>query len=284
MDFLKLYKEEKMRARQALLASKNLNATEQKPEITETNSHSLEKSEYCSTESYNAVANVELDMPVEFRLEAMEGMSKYRIGELPTAFYIPDAFDVASEQALIQAISRCGDLGCWKVLSSRRLQLHGMIPQGISESTTMPKWLCSILSNSNLAQLFPPEWVPNNVLINQYEEDQGILHHTDGPAYKDYVIILSLESDCCMTFKPKLRPSEIGVRADGEVMSVLLQRRSLFIFSNDLYTNHMHGISDNPELFVGISCPCANLPHFDNRGDIKIQRSRRTSITIREAL
>ena len=69
-----------------------------------------------------------------------------------------------------------------------------------------------------------------------------------------------------MTFRKKIHTSEIGLNnkqqqktenssgSSGcicdtdDVFSVLLQPRSLFIFSNECYTNYLHGISNQEEL------------------------------------
>lgn len=183
---------------------------------------------------------------------------------MPRLYYLPDVIDPATERSLVDAIDKYGGMGLWKELSSRRLQLYGQLPKGqysiIPDATApIPEWLDNVLSNEALAKLFPVGWRPNNVLINQYDRYQGIMHHTDGPSYKDFVIILSLESDCIMTFKPKLHSVDIGVQSDSDVLSVCLRARSLLIFSEDLYTSFMHGIYENPEPEVNGIVHCANL-------------------------
>ncbi len=253
MDFLKLLREEREKARKFSEKTKTIDI----PTIIATPSISRLTDPELDI-STSTTFNWLIDRSDQFSIE------NYRLFDIPSAYYIPNAIDGSTEQELLALIEKCGESGAWKQLSSRRLQLHGKIPHGVSESTVLPNWLQSLLSNESLASLYPIGWLPNNVLINQYESDQGIMHHTDGPAYKSFVIIISLESECLMTFKPKLSPSEIGIKSDSEIMSICLQPRSIFVFSNDLYSNFMHGISEESEVSIGQTCPCINS-HLINR-------------------
>lgn len=243
---MKLLKEERAKARQ----QRNAPTADHSQPIKDLKSRS------CVEENDKFADNSSSGSIIEVNFHLREGFGdSFRIGTIPSSFYISNAFDEVCEEQLLSAIEWSGNCGDWITLSTRRLQLHGKIPES---KKPMPAWLTTLL-NSNLSNLYPPDFIPNNVLINQYEADQGIMHHTDGPAFKNFVIILSLESDCIMTFKPKLLPSEIGLKPDTEVMAVYLHRRSVFIFSEDLYSHYMHGICDAEEVEIGQSCPCVNL-------------------------
>jgi hypothetical protein len=72
------------------------------------------------------------------------------------------------------------------------------------------------------------------------------------------VAVLSLGSDCVLSLRPNLSPSQIGQHFAGDVSSVVLRRRSLFVFENSAYSAHKHGIEGAPLQVVGENGPCAN--------------------------
>ena len=78
-----------------------------------------------------------------------------------------------------------------------------------------------------------------HVLINEYLPGQGIMAHKDGPLYLNWVVILSLGSGADFEFL--LHPG-----ADPE-QTLYLERRSVLIFSDELYTNWLHRVThSNP--------------------------------------
>lgn len=121
-------------------------------------------------------------------------------------------------------------------------------------------YLLSFIENIDIKSLS----LVDHVLINQYEATEGILHHTDGPVYLDTVAILSLSSSCLMTFRNKFNSEDIGKddSVSEDVFSVLLQPRSLLVFSGIIYTQFMHGIADGTDgicQIVGSTAPCINM-------------------------
>ena len=95
----------------------------------------------------------------------------------------------------------------------------------------------------------------NHILINEYTEMQGILGHTDGPAYEPCTLTLSLASQAVLHFEPIL---STGNNNDGGgnddnysqqptpccERQVWLQANSLVIFTQDLYQHYRHAIRD----------------------------------------
>ena len=69
-----------------------------------------------------------------------------------------------------------------------------------------------------------------------------VVHHTDGPNYTNVSIIISLQTTAILTFRRKLGSHEIGEVDSKDIYSVVLEPRSLLVFSNDLYDNYLHGI------------------------------------------
>ncbi|CAI7838780.1 unnamed protein product, partial [Closterium sp. NIES-53] len=157
----------------------------------------------------------------------------------------------------------------WKNVTGRRLQnwggvLHdkGLIAQ------PLPQWLQSFTSrlSADLRSVFPSPI--NHVLVNEYQEGQGIMPHQDGPAYFPCVAILSLGLPGTMAFSPHQRllecreereggaeeagdgkdemgQEEAGKRdlsGDALVMreSAALPPRSLLVFKDQAYTDYLH--------------------------------------------
>jgi alkylated DNA repair dioxygenase AlkB len=211
-----------------------------------------------------AISDVkELQLNKDIAEDEMFSLDKFKVGDVSSLFYIPNIISLSTEDEMLRLVSSSS----WVSLRTRRLQLWGELPNEMERSNfdksidnKLPKWLRHIADQLHRKHIFPVDLYPNNVLINQYESDQGIMHHTDGPSYSDYVVIFSLGSDCIMTFKPNLKSEEIGNRPSDDVCSIVLRHGSLLVFKESLYVNHLHGIySNEEEQVVGVHGPCVNL-------------------------
>lgn len=219
-------------------------------------------------------------------------------GSAPSVFYIPDA--IANDGLDREIIDCVADAdAAWIKLSGRRLQCWGRRPPDPQSSQShedrmrldntpdlrFPVWLEQLISELVRIGVFTDELRPDNVLINQYEPHEGIMHHTDGPSYYDNVAILSLGSDCLMTFRHNVATSDIGCSdssREGDVFSVVLRKRSLLVFRDAVYARFLHGISsDEPHPVVAASCECVNVEAANAAAGEVIHRSRRTSLTFR---
>ncbi|KAF9960145.1 Alpha-ketoglutarate-dependent dioxygenase alkB 6 [Mortierella alpina] len=109
-----------------------------------------------------------------------------------------------------------------------------------------------------------PKWVhlKNRRLqnwVNEYLAGQGIMPHTDGPAYLPTVATVSLSSHCILEFykipeasekynqdQDQDKPSTIANDSRGHEpeFSLLVQPRSLLVLKEDLYNKYMHGIRE----------------------------------------
>eukprot|EP01039_Chlorochromonas_danica_P009880 gene9880-10927_t len=194
-----------------------------------------------------------------------EIIHEHALQDYPGLYYLPDAISVETESRLLTAIEQTTDC-VWEFLRGRRLQQWGAVPHSPmtpakpSSSQSFSPWLNLLADELVRWEVFPNEFRPNNALINHYESDEGILHHTDGPRYHPCVAILSLHSDCVMTFRPNLSTHEIGIKSDADVLAVVLRARSLFVFSQKWYTDHLHGIAADQDI-IPIDCclpPIAN--------------------------
>lgn len=94
------------------------------------------------------------------------------------------------------------------------------------------------------------------ILLSRYLPGQGILPHTDGPAYEPLVATLSLGSHTVLTLTPaphssptptsptdssSSSPAESDPTPSAEI-TLLLPPRSLLLLSTPLYTTHHHSI------------------------------------------
>ena len=149
----------------------------------------------------------------------------FRVGPIEEILYIPEAIDVAQEAYILKNIDEDGrNNSMWVTLKTRKLQCR---QRGIGGDGSFPRWLNDLCSSLSQIGLLPNPSFVNHILINRYEMGQGIIHHTDGPKYDDKVAILSLESPCLISFRKLLTPDEIGLTANEDVVSCILQPRSM---------------------------------------------------------
>lgn len=124
-----------------------------------------------------------------------------------------------------------------------------------------------------VAHLFPPALPPNHVLVNEYEPHQGIMPHTDGPAYHDCTATISLgEGSVLLKFvhDDPLRSYQVLLEGNG----------SLVVFRGESYSNFRHGIDDGVEGDVEYaSDTCRNAQE-----GACAYRKYRISITIRHKI
>jgi hypothetical protein len=132
--------------------------------------------------------------------------------------------------------------------------------------------------------IFSKDAPPNHVLLNEYQPGQGILPHTDGPAYESKTATLSLKSQVLLEFTPRLASCDIGrnttstttrISSDPLFMfSYLLDAGSWITFSDEAYLDYCHGIAfrDHDET----EDTCVNAPP-----GVVIHRQSRYSLTFR---
>lgn len=127
----------------------------------------------------------------------------------------------------------------------------------------------------------------NHVLVNEYLPGQGIMPHFDGPLFYPIITTISCGSHTVLEFQKK--EDEDG-QADVENISntslmnkfnLLVERRSLLILKDDLYTRYQHSISEVATDVVDDDIKnlsqCGDSPNFGDR----MNREKRVSLTIR---
>ena len=106
------------------------------------------------------------------------------------------------------------------------------------------------------------DFMPDQVIVNEYSPGQGISNHIDcEPCFNDTIISLSLNSSCIMQFTNKIDFQK--------VIPVLLEPCSLVVLKKDARYNWMHGIK---------------AVKTDNFYGEKIIRKRRVSLTFRKVI
>ena len=106
------------------------------------------------------------------------------------------------------------------------------------------------------------DFMPDQVIVNEYLPGQGISNHIDcEPCFNDTIISLSLNSSCIMQFTNNLNVQKL--------IPVLLEPCSLVVLKKDARYNWMHGIK---------------AVKTDNFYGEKIIRRRRVSLTFRKVI
>eukprot|EP00441_Pelagodinium_beii_P019835 CAMPEP_0197657768 /NCGR_PEP_ID=MMETSP1338-20131121/44833_1 /TAXON_ID=43686 ORGANISM="Pelagodinium beii, Strain RCC1491" /NCGR_SAMPLE_ID=MMETSP1338 /ASSEMBLY_ACC=CAM_ASM_000754 /LENGTH=253 /DNA_ID=CAMNT_0043234217 /DNA_START=222 /DNA_END=980 /DNA_ORIENTATION=- len=123
-------------------------------------------------------------------------------------------------------------------LRGKRTAMYGGKPGPSFEPEALPSWLQKLCESVSASSAM--EEVPNHVLVNQYQAGEGIMPHTDGPAYLPRAAILSLGSAVVFEFWRDHAHAKTG----ESPVSLLLPPRSLLVFEAEAYTSHLHGIAD----------------------------------------
>ncbi|VDK28875.1 unnamed protein product [Gongylonema pulchrum] len=164
----------------------------------------------------------------------------------PTVRYIPNFITGEEEESLLTQIYGAPKPK-WQNLLNRRLQNWGGIvgKKALVPDGNIPQWLTYVIDKlMSLGDSFPPENRPNHVLVNEYIPGQGIMAHTDGPAFYPMVATISLGGDILLDYYKPLDPKKKKTVEERYMGSMLLQRRSLILFSDEAYTKCLHEIAD----------------------------------------
>jgi alkylated DNA repair dioxygenase AlkB len=176
--------------------------------------------------------------------------------------YIPDFIDSATESDLIGMI----DAQPWITELKRRVQHYGWRYDYKARSVTndlrigaLPDWLQSYAVRLQQAGIFSE--TPDQGIINEYQPGQGISSHIDCvPCFAVTIASLSLGSPCVMDFTHS---------KTGEKSSLLLEPRSLLVFTGDARYIWQHAIAGRKT---------------DRYNGQIIQRIRRISLTFRKVI
>ncbi|KAI6207365.1 Fe2OG dioxygenase domain-containing protein [Aphelenchoides besseyi] len=148
-----------------------------------------------------------------------------------TIRYIPNFITIEEEQRLLARVYAVPKPK-WDTLRNRRLQSWGGL------------WLQTIIDKiMTVKSAFSSDHRPNHVLINEYLPQQGIMPHTDGPAFHPLISTLSLGSSTCLDFYEPLQGGQKRSLEQRQIGSILLQPRSLVLIKDHAY-ELLHGIRE----------------------------------------
>jgi len=186
-------------------------------------------------------------------------LEQFRVGSLPTIYYVPDFVSVAEHDSLVHQVNSAPVVK-WQSFENRRQQNWGGVvhAKGLI-SQPFPGWIKTVTEKiTKETNLYPAPI--NHVLVNEYLLGQGISPHQDGPVYHPVVAILSLGSPTVMHFTPHVENNQCG-QVDSQktqdsstqgtvgqqskaTCSVALIPGSLLVFKDSAYTDHLHGIEE----------------------------------------
>ncbi|GIY35418.1 alpha-ketoglutarate-dependent dioxygenase alkB homolog 6 [Caerostris darwini] len=208
----------------------------------------------------------------------------FKVSELPnSAYYIPNFITSNEENHLLEKIYS-SPKPKWKTLSNRRLQNWGGLPhpKGMIQEK-LPEWLLSYVKKVGSLEIFNDK-LPNHVLINEYLPGQGIMPHEDGPLFYPTIATINLGSHTVLDYYEKSRDSDnldsdMQVKNSHYIGSLLLERCSLLLVQDDLYTKYLHGIKENTVDMLDDKIKNLNMCNIENATEL--DRQSRISLTIR---
>ena len=152
-------------------------------------------------------------------------------------YYSRDFLDNDEQSEAVKHI----DTEPWSEDLKRRVQHYGWRYGYKSRTITsdmylepLPGWITKIAERlCNETELF--DRIPDQVIVNEYKPGQGIAFHADKDCFGATVATISLGDDWEMKFRPVKGSSD-------EDKSIMLQRGSALILTDDARFQWMHGI------------------------------------------
>uniref|UniRef100_A0A0N5BYI8 Fe2OG dioxygenase domain-containing protein n=1 Tax=Strongyloides papillosus TaxID=174720 RepID=A0A0N5BYI8_STREA len=209
--------------------------------------------------------------------------NNYLVENCPgTIRYIPNFITDEEEEYLLHLINNA-PLPKWDYLSHRRLQMYGGIinkNKVLIPDEGFPQGLNYVIDKiMSVKNGFEINKRPNHLLVNEYLPGQGIMPHTDGDAYYPLVATISLGSPILLDLYKALNKECVDSFDDRYIGSMFLERKSLVMLSDDIYSKHLHSIAEREEDVITENV--FNLSQTKlNVGDV-VKRTTRISLTYR---
>lgn len=231
----------------------------------------------------------------------------YRIAadKVSDLFYVPNYFTEGEQNDITQRVQSTPQEFKSK-LTKRTCQEWGctmcdQCQKSFVPDMNAPQWVQQVMDCLLHDGIFTPTTFPNSVRIHEYEAEEGIGPHCDGPIYVPVVAVLSAASTSVMHFYSrtplpedpmshyqdtfKFKSGEIGSRPP--VFSAVLEPGSLLIFASDCYYAHPHGIPDDKVVDLrGVEVVNEHLLSDAGKkmASSEVVRSYRVSVTVRHLL
>ncbi|KAK1745134.1 alpha-ketoglutarate-dependent dioxygenase alkB family protein [Skeletonema marinoi] len=171
--------------------------------------------------------------------------------------------------------------GKWTRLKHARRKVA--LFDGTLSSYELPPILQRISNTLVSIGAFPSTNPPNHVLVNEYQPGEGIMPHTDGPAYDSCTATISLGgSDVIFKLRPRQHFTahehcDQARNVQQKLDLILHGNGSLIVFRDDAYLEHTHEISEGVFEETTESGTCGN----DLSGGTIVKRGYRISLTFR---
>jgi len=166
-------------------------------------------------------------------------LDKFRVSSYETIHYVPDFITEEDERVIwgfVQGSSRWVQ-GSGIDSKFRRTQNWGGKPGNRSVEEELPTVFKKLVDAMVQTSVFPPEFRPNHVLVNEYKNGWGLIPHADGPLYYPRVATVSLGGSVMLSYWSTGKKME-----DESFCDIFLRRRCLHVTSDDIYRNYLHGI------------------------------------------
>lgn len=123
---------------------------------------------------------------------------------------------------------------------------------------SIPNWMNFLIKRLNEKNII--DFIPDQAIVNEYIDDQGIAPHIDCEScFGETVISISLSGSCVINFERILNSKN--------KIPFFLEQRTLLVMTGESRFNWYHGI------------PCRKCDDFNGA---KLRRGRRISITFRK--
>ncbi|KAF8763995.1 Alpha-ketoglutarate-dependent dioxygenase like protein [Argiope bruennichi] len=199
-----------------------------------------------------------------------------------SAYYVPNFITPSEESQLLEKIYS-SPKPKWKTLSNRRLQNWGGLPhpKGMIQEK-LPEWLLNYVDKVGTLGIFPGK-LPQTCLIMNMAPDKD-LPHEDGPLFYPTIATINLGSHTVLDYYEKPCSSENSesehqIENCHYVGSLLLERCSLLLVKDDLYTKYLHGIKEITTDVIDENIKNLSMSNIENANELK--RQSRISLTIR---
>jgi alkylated DNA repair dioxygenase AlkB len=177
--------------------------------------------------------------------------------------YMPNFLSKVEHDQLLKDI----DNNNWLPDLKRRVQHYGYkydyrsrIINKSMHIGAIPIWAQEVANKLKNQSLI--NYLPDQVIVNEYMPGQGIANHVDcEPCFGDTIVSISLGGSCVMNFTNLNDPRIIS--------KILLEPKSVIILTGDARYKWMHGIK---------------LVKSDLVNNVKYYRQRRVSLTFRKVI
>lgn len=201
-------------------------------------------------------------------------LKNFKVANAPdTVYYIPNFISQQEEDHILKNVYSVPKPK-WTCLKNRKLQDWGGIPHKNGMITEdIPSWLRIYMDRVSELNAFNGKSA-NHVLVNEYNAGQGIMPHLDGPLFFPTITTISCGSHTILEFFKN------DTERREKVCDLILERRSLVVLKDDMYTKYLHSISEIESDEVKKSCVNVDLCKDLKIGGI-YARETRISLTIR---